>query len=253
MLFLYIKYIESKSIFFPEKQIDFTPAEFGLNFQEVSILTSDNFKLGGWFIAHPQSTKTVLLFHGNAGNISNRLDKMSLIRKCKVNIFILSYRGYAMSEGKPSERGIYLDAEAAYDYLVNQQGVKPQDIIVYGESLGGTVAVDLAAKCQVGAIILEATFSRGKDIGHRLYPFLPKIILPNIFDSLTKIAKIKVPKLFMHSKEDSVVAFDLGKKLYDAAPEPKKFVVLKGAHNSMFIDSQGQYLKALSDFVRSLN
>jgi len=253
IIFLYIKYIESKSIFFPEKSIDSTPAAAGLKFEQVEILSSDNLKLGGWFITHPQSTKTILFFHGNAGNISNRLDKIALIHKIKANIFIINYRGYGNSQGKPSEKGIYLDGQAAYDYLVNQRSIKPQSIILYGESLGGTVAVDLASKQEVGGLILEGTFSSGKDIGHRLYPFLPKFILPNLFDSLTKISNISAPKLFMHSKEDAVVAFDLGKKLYDASPEPKKFITLKGAHNSMFIDSQSQYLKALSDFIKSLS
>jgi len=253
MLLLYVKYIESKSIFFPEKKIDFTPAQIGLAFQDVYFITSDKLKINGWFFPHPRAKRTILFFHGNAGNISNRLDKIISMLRLKVNIFIIDYRGYGKSEGKPKEQGIYLDAYAAYDYLVNQQGIKPKDIIVYGESLGGAVAIDLASNKEVGAVILEGTFSSGRDVGVKLYPYLPKFILPNVLNSLTKVVKVKVPKLFIHSKQDLVIPLELGKKLYDFSPGPKKFIAVAGTHNSLFIDAESVCLKAIAAFIEQLD
>ncbi|MCF7908506.1 MAG: alpha/beta hydrolase [Candidatus Omnitrophica bacterium] len=253
VLFLYIKYIEKKSIFFPDKNIDLTPERFGLSFEDLYFLTSDKVRLNAWFIPHPEAAKTIILFHGNAGNNSNRLEKIALLRKLKINIFMVDYRGYGNSQGIPKEKGIYLDAQAAYGYLVNQRKINPEDIVLYGESLGGVVAVDLASTKKVAGIILEGTFSSGRDIGQIIYPFLPKTILPNIFNSLSKISKVKAEKLFIHSKDDLIVPLELGRKLYQAASGPKKFITVSGTHNSVFIDSEKEYLRALSDFIRGLD
>lgn len=253
VLLFYIKYIESKSIFFPDKNISLTPQEAGLSFEDLYFLTSDRLKINAWFIPHPQAKKTLLLFHGNAGNNSNRIDKVRVMREAKVNIFMVDYRGYGNSQGKPTEKGIYLDAQAAYSYLVNQRKIDPEDIVLYGESLGGAVAIDLASSKKVAGVILEGTFSSGRDIGQIMYPFLPKVILPNVFNSLSKITKVTAAKLFIHSEDDQVVPIDLGRKLYQAASEPKKFISVAGDHGSIFIDAERECLESLSDFIKELD
>ena len=233
-IFLYLRYIESSSVFFPTKNIELTPANIGVAFEDVNFKTADGFSLHGWFIPHANASCTLLFFHGNGGNISDRLDKILLLHKSKVNIFIIDYRGYGRSKGSPSERGLYLDSEAAYKYLIDQTDIFPQNIVVYGESLGAAVAVELALRKQIGALILEGAFSSGRDMGKIIYPYLPKFLIPNIFNNLGKIKDAKIPKLFIHSRDDEVVPFSSGKRLYDEAKIPKELVSISGGHSSAF-------------------
>lgn len=252
VMFLYIKYIEKSSIFFPSKELMITPEYIQLPFEDVYITTKDNFKINGWFIPNKNTQYTILFFHGNGGNIGDRLEKIRLLYQLQVNIFIIDYKGYGKSQGSPSEKGLYLDAEGAYNYLVNDRRIRPEHIILYGESLGGTVAAHLASVVDVGALILEGTFSRGRDMAKIFYPFLPSFLFSDRFDSLRKIKKIDAPKLFIHSREDEIVPFKLGKKLYDAAEGQKYLAEIKGGHNTAFLDSQERYLTSLSFFIEGI-
>lgn len=249
LFFLYIKYLAARSIFFPSQVLELTPKDINLSFEDIYLTTADGLTLHGWFIPYDKAKYTLLFYHGNAGNISHRLEKILFLRQTKLNICLIDYRGYGRSKGKPSEKGVYLDAKAAYDYLVNQYNLNPLQIILYGESLGGAIAIDLASKEEIGGLILEGVFSNVRDMGKRIYPFIPRLLLPNPFNSLDKIKKIKVPKLFIHSKNDEIVPLDLGKKLYDIAPEPKQFVPLVGGHNTVFIDSKEEYISTIIKFV----
>lgn len=249
----YVKYIENRVIFFPMKDIEFTPAFLGLSFEDVYIKTGDNIQINGWFIPAENAKYTLLFCHGNAGNIGHRLEKIALLRKARLNIFIIDYRGYGRSQGKPSERGIYLDARAAYDYLVNKQGIAPEDIVLYGESLGCAAAIHLAREAKAGALIVESGFSRGRDMAKRIYPFLPAFLFSDNFDNLSKIKKIKAPKLFIHSKNDEIVPLSLAKRLYSAAPQPKCFTELIGGHNTAFLDSQQRYVSSIVSFIERLS
>lgn len=251
-VFFYAKYLETKSLFFPLKGLQTSPAEIGLTFQDVYLTTEDNIKIHGWFIPFQGAKYTLLFCHGNAGNISTRLDKILVLRQAKVNIFIIDYRGYGLSSGKPKELGIYLDAQAGYDYLINKRDLSLEQIILYGESLGVAVIIDLASREKVGGLIAEGAFSSGKDIGKIFYPYVPEFILPNIFNSLGKIKNIKVPKLFLHSADDEVIPIKLGKKLYQAALEPKYFAELSGGHNSIYFDSKDKYLLSIIVFLDKL-
>jgi hypothetical protein len=248
----YVKYIELRAVFFPSREIEFTPSSINLSFEDIWINTSDNLKINAWFIPYNDAKYCLLFLHGNAGNIGNRLDKIQLLRQAKINILIIDYRGYGRSEGQPFEKGLYLDAQAAYNYLVNRRKIKPEQIILYGESLGTAVVVNLASETKVGAVILEGAFSKGRDMAKRSYPFLPTPLFSNKFDSLAKIKKINAPKLFMHSQEDEIVPFDLAQKLYDAANEPKQLVALIGGHNSAFLDSQEIYVSSINLFIERL-
>jgi len=252
LIFLYAKYLEAKSVFFPSKGLGASPADIGLTFRDVYLNTKDGVQIHGWFLPHQEAKYTLLFCHGNGGNLSGRLDKILILHEAKVNIFIIDYRGYGLSSGKPKESGIYLDAKAGYDYLISKKNIKPEQIILYGESLGAAVTIDLASRDTVGGLIAEGAFSSGRDIGKVFYPYVPKFILPNIFDSLGKINKIKVPKLFLHSAGDEVVPIKLGEKLYRAAPEPKYFVEVSGGHNSIYFGSKDKYLVSIIAFLDKL-
>jgi fermentation-respiration switch protein FrsA (DUF1100 family) len=248
----YVKYIEMRGIYYPIKNLEFTPANINLKFEDVYFKTIDNLKLNAWFIPHPEAKYTLLFFHGNAGNLQDRLDKINMLHNLGLNIFILDYRGYGKSEGKPSEKGLYKDAQAAYSYLVNVRKILPDEIILYGESLGTAVAIDLAAKFKVKALILEGAFSCGRDMAKTIYPYLPNFIFTNSFNSLEKIKKISTAKLFLHSQEDEIVPNKLTKKLFASACLPKYFIELKGSHNNAFLDDKEQYLSAIASFLTKL-
>jgi fermentation-respiration switch protein FrsA (DUF1100 family) len=251
-LFGYVKYIENKGIFYPVKEVEFDPSYIRLAFEDVYISTKDGFKINGWFIPSSNASYTILFCHGNAGNIGHRLDKINLLHGIGLNIFILDYRGYGRSQGKPSENGFYLDAQAAYDYLVNNRKIDPKKIILYGESIGTAVAIDLAAKVEVKAFIVEGAFSSGKDMAKRIYPFLPPLIFSNRFDSSAKIKKISAEKLFIHSREDEIVPLALAMKLYSFADAPKQFIEIYGGHNTAFLDAKEKYIFSIKSFIDNL-
>lgn len=248
--FIYLRYIERRSIFFPMKAMETTPAVIGLSFEEINFESSDNFLLNGWFIPCQGAKDTILFCHGNAGNISHRLEKIAIFRSLGLSTFIFDYRGYGKSQGSPSEKGLYEDAASAYRYLISRSDISPDSIILYGESIGGAVAIDLASKQKVKALLTEETFSSVKDMVRIIYPFLPYFILQSRFDSVAKIRKITVPKLIIHSVDDEIVPFRLGEKLFQAASPPKEFLKLRGGHNTAFIDSEELFRSGLSFFLK---
>ncbi len=252
LIVIYVRYLQSKSVFFPYKELEGDPSLMELTFEDVFLKTADNVDIHGWFIPYPGSEFTMLYCHGNAGNITTRLDKLLTMHQLRINVLAIDYRGYGRSKGVPTESGVYLDAESAYDYLIHKLNLDPGRVVLYGESLGGAVIIDLASKVEVGALVLEGTFSSGKDIGKKFYPFIPKIFIPNLFDSLNKIKKINKPKLFIHSNIDEVIPFDLGKKLYEASPEPKKLFPIKGTHGTAFVESQYETSKEIARFIENL-
>lgn len=250
----YVKYLEIRGIFYPLRQIEFTPAFINLSFEDVYIETKDNIRLNGWFIPSGNAKYTILFCHGNAGNIQDRLDKISLLAGLGLNLFIIDYRGFGRSQGKPSERGLYLDAEAAYGYLVNNRGIKPEHIILYGESLGSAVVINLAASgVKIAGLIAEGAFSKGKDMAREIYPFLPTFFFSDKFDSLTRIKKIDAPILFIHSKDDEIVPLALAEKLYRAAQPPKQLIQITGDHNNAFLLSRQAFLSSIASFIETLS
>jgi hypothetical protein len=244
--------LESRSLFFPSKRIEHTPATAGLEFTDTFFKTKDNKTINGWFIPAKDSEFTILFFHGNGGNISHRLDKIKILNNIGLNVFIIDYRGYGKSQGKPSEKGVYLDASAAYDYLVKILGVGPDSIIVYGESLGGAVAIELCTKVTAKGLIIEETFTSIRDMAKIIYPYFPSVFVADRFNSLTRAGKISIPKLFIHSRNDDIVPFSLGEKLYKKAREPKHLVVISGGHNNAFLESEQDYTGYVKNFVKTL-
>lgn len=247
-----IRYIERHSIYFPMKEIFASPETVGLPYEEIYFETSDNKRLNGWFIPNDKAKFTVIFCHGNAGNISHRMEKISLLYRLGLSIFIFDYRGYGKSQGSPSESGLYKDAIAAYSYLTKERGISEDDIILYGESIGGAVAIDLAHKAGVRALITEETFTSIKDMAKMAYPFLPYFIFSSKFNCISKIREVKCSKLVIHSIDDEIVPFYLGERLFNAAKPPKKFLKIRGSHNTAFLDSEKQFTEGIKSFLDDL-
>jgi fermentation-respiration switch protein FrsA (DUF1100 family) len=246
--------LENKHIFFPAKEFLLTPETRGLPYEDVNFNTEDNIKINGWYIKTAHEAPTVLFLHGNAGNISHRLDKLQMFHRSGLNVLIIDYRGYGKSEGNPSEEGVYLDALAAYDYLKIRIGEEESEqLILYGESLGGAIAVDLATKRGVRSIILDSTFTSIADMAQTRFPLIPSFMIKTRMDSLSKISQITCPLLLIHSLQDEIVPFQLGERLYAASPTREKFFLkIRGGHNSGFQQSQKGIEKGVVDFLRSI-
>lgn len=249
LFLIFVRYLENTSIFYPERLLTETPENLGLPFEDVTIGTRDHVKLHGWLIKAPSAKSTLIFFHGNAGNIGGRLGKIDLFHKIGINVLIIDYRGYGNSEGYPTEKGIYNDATAAYDYLLQRDDMRGQNIISYGASLGGAVAIDLAVKRPVSCVIVDSTFSSATDMAKRIYPFIPSFLMKTKMDSISKIKNISAPILFIHSVEDQTVPFALGRKLYDAALKPKEFIEIIGTHTDGHIYDEEKIKNGIKAFL----
>jgi len=237
-------------IFFPDREIVETPQAWGLEYENVILDTKDNLQLHGWFIPNQESKHTLLFFHGNAGNISHRGESVRIFHRLGLNVLIFDYRGYGKSQGKPGEQGMYQDANAAWSYLTQIKGMESNNIIIFGRSLGGAIATKLAFDVQPGKLILESTFSSGKDMAKSIFPFMSHFIVVRFgFNSEERIKNVTCPVLVIHSPDDEIIPFRLGEKIYAAANEPKTFFRLKGDHNAGFYQSQPDYEQALGQFL----
>ena len=240
-------------VFFPQRGLDATPADWGMPYEDVSVETADGVRLHGWYIPQPGAQRVVLFFHGNAGNISHRGESVAIFRELGLNVFIPDYRGYGLSQGSPSEAGLYRDAAAAWDYLVEVRGVSRENIVLFGRSLGGAVAAELASRVQPAGLILESTLSSARDFARSVFPLLSRVLVVRYdFNSAARLAQVHCPVLVLHSPDDEIMPYRMGEKLYQSAREPKRFVALRGDHNSGFLQSQPQYGQALADFIASL-
>lgn len=248
-VFLFLKRLEKKSIFFPVKNVEIAPDYFNLPFEDIYLEASDQTKLNAWFIPGSKAELTLLFFHGNGGNISHRLHKISQLHNLGPNIFLLDYRGYGRSQKEPSVAGVYKDAQAALDFLVSGKKINPLRIIAYGESLGSALAVKLLADNKLGGLILEGAFSSGRDMAKVIFPCLPSWLIPDVFNNLKKIPQARGPKLFIHSKADEIVPIRLAKRLYQEASQPKEFIQIVGGHTTSYVDSSSEYLNAVGSFL----
>jgi len=220
--------------------------------------TEDGVRLHGWYCTpqgneadDPSIVPTLLWFHGNAGNITHRFEMIQRLVQLPARVFIIDYRGYGRSEGSPSEQGLYMDARAAWDYLVNIRGTPAGKIVIFGDSLGGAVAIDLATKVGAAGLIVQSGFTSIADMAAQVMPFIPTFIVRTKMDSINKIGSVRCPKLFIHSPEDEMVPYHLGRRLYDAASAPKHFYEVAGAsHNEMDIVGGRAYFDAIGSFVQ---
>lgn len=246
--------IEKRFIFFPERELVGSPAHLGLDYEEVHFPASDGVKLHGWYVPGERDI-TWIWFHGNAGNISLRLENLALLnQRLGVNILLFDYRGYGRSEGDISEKGTYRDAMGALEYLLARGDVDPDKIVYYGRSLGSAVAVWLAGQHAPLGLILESPFSSVRDMAKAAYPGLPLYLLIRTrYDSLSLMPGISSPVLILHGDQDDIVPISQARKLYEAAREPKSFYTITGAaHNDTYITGGEPYFDALQAFLDSL-
>jgi len=236
----------------PGRALDATPQAIQLDYEDAWIDTEDGERLHGWYIPAVAARGTVLFFHGNAGNISHRMESILIFNRLGLNVLIVDYRGYGQSSGKPSEQGTYLDAQAAWDHLVNELRAEPGRTVIFGRSLGGAVGAWLASRPGVdpAGIIIESCFSSGLDMGRRLYPVLPVRLITRIgYPVREYVTQLQAPLLVVHSRDDEIIPFDMGLAIYEAAPEPKTFFELRGDHNAGFWISRESYVPVLNDYL----
>jgi len=227
-----------------------TPAAVGLSYEPVSFDAADNVTLSGWFIPAEPSRAMVLFCHGNAGNISHRLESIGVFHRLGLSTFIFDYRGYGSSDGRISEQGTYRDGEAAWRYLVEKRGMDPAEIIVFGRSLGGAVASWLARDHTPRGLILESVFTSIPDLAGKLYPFFPVRLMARFdYNTIEHLARVNCPVLIVHSRDDEIIPFSHGRRLFDAAREPKEFLELSGSHNDGFVVSAQRYQAGLDSFI----
>ncbi|MGM0597987.1 MAG: alpha/beta hydrolase [Myxococcota bacterium] len=252
ILVVFVYYYQNNLLYYPESGIAATPENYGLDWENIYFETADHIKLNGWFLPGKNSEEVILLSHGNAGNISNRLPLLRLLNTLGINIFIYDYRGYGRNEGSPGEAGLYLDIEAAFSYLQETKNFKPKQIILMGRSLGGGVTGHLAARERVKGVILESTFTSVPNLAADLYWFLPvRQLCKNNFATINKVARIKSPLLIIHSREDELIPFEHGQKLFEKATEPKSFLAITGSHNQGSLNSKKEYITALKSFIQN--
>jgi len=237
-------------LYFPMKEIDQTPKSIGLNFEEITLRTKDGINISSWHIPAQNERGVVLFCHGNAGNISDRLDSIRIFHELNLSVLIFDYRGYGKSGGSPTEKGTYADAEAAWDYLINIMNVKPAKIIIFGRSLGSAVAAETALRHKAGALIIESGFTSVPDLGSKFYPYLPvKLISRYHYSTIDKVDRVDIPKLFIHSPQDEIIPFEHGTALFEKAIEPKEFLRITGGHNEGFLISGMTYINGLNSFI----
>lgn len=253
LVVLLVRVFENRLIYYPPRYPDgfADPASYGLRVEEVWISTDDGLRLNAWFLPAPASPKVLLVFHGNAENIGYGLGRLRSFAQLGTNVLALDYRGYGKSEGSPDERGVYRDADAAYRYLTDIRRFAPRNIVLYGQSLGGAVAIDLASRHECGGLIVESSFTSGREMARRafripLFEYVPQ----SRFDSSAKIKNVRCPILIVHGTRDEVIPFAMGQRLYEAAPEPKTFLPVEGAgHNDVFLVGGAKYLASLKALV----
>jgi fermentation-respiration switch protein FrsA (DUF1100 family) len=253
-----VRLFERHLIFFPDYpgrlEGDWHPRE--LPVEDVRLAASDGTKLHAWWIPNDQAKVTFLAFHGNASNIANRAGVYEFLRATPANVLALEYRGFGHSEGKPSESGMYLDADAAYEYLVQTKHIDPKTIVSFGQSLGTAVAANLASRHQVGAVVLEAPFPSASVLARKLYWFLPGIefLVRGQLNTAARLKESAAPVLVVHCTQDAVIPFQFGQAVYAAAPEPKQFLVINNlCHEESALVSPQNYRAALQGFLAHIH
>lgn len=250
-----LRMFEERHIFFPNaySSNDWNLADHGVQAEDTYFTTSDGLRLHSFWAPAPGATHTILYFHGNAGNLSDRIPNIGFLQKLPANVLAVDYRGYGKSQGSPTEEGVYRDAEAAYDYLVRERKIPPEQIIVLGQSLGTAVATDLASKRPVAGLVLEAGFPSARRVAQVAMP-IPglRFVIRSRFDSAAKLKDIRVPVLVAHCRADPVLPYQLGEELYAAANQPKSFVAYPGdCHEPLYYADPLDYTAKLRAFFGS--
>ncbi|MFI5782302.1 alpha/beta hydrolase [Nocardia sp. NPDC051570] len=222
--------------FFPERQITLTPQRYGLDYEDLYFTAADGTRINGWFVRSRNPFAHILYAHGNGGNIGDRSPILALLAEAGFDVLVFDYRGFGRSAGRPGERGMYLDARAARQALLDRSGVDPNRVLYLGKSLGGAVLIELATAHPPAGLILMSTFTGLRDAARAVYPLLPKPFVPNAFPSLSRLRTVEVPALIMHGDDDELLPVRMGHELYRAAPGPKQLEIYPGGrHNDLVL------------------
>ena len=247
--------LQSRLMYWPVREVSSRPSEVGLEYEEVAFQSADGVRLTGWYIPAKDASFTILFCHGNGGNVMHLLDSVRFFHDLGLSCLAFDYRGYGASGGRPTEAGTYLDAQAAYDWLTDVKHVPAAQIIVFGRSLGGSIAAHLAARVPAGALVVESAFTSVGDVAARLYPYLPVRLFTRFlfrYDTLAHIRQARSPVLVVHSRDDELVPFESGVRLFQAAHEPRRLVGISGSHNEGFLLSGDVYKEAWLEWLAFL-
>jgi fermentation-respiration switch protein FrsA (DUF1100 family) len=245
-----VGFLQGRLIYFPSRGYAATPADVGLAFEDLTLTTSDGVGIAAWYVPCEAAKGTLIFAHGNGGNIADRLHAVKLLHGMGMNVLIFDYRGYGRSEGRPTESGTYEDAAAAWRYLTENRGQSPERIVLFGESLGGAVAIETARRYRPAALVVESTFTSLVDVGRLHYPLLPvRLLLRYRYDSIDKVGAITCPKLFIHGRDDTLVPLDNARRLFEAAAKPKQFLETPGDHNEAGFTYAPEYTQRLAVFL----
>jgi fermentation-respiration switch protein FrsA (DUF1100 family) len=254
---LMLESLERQLIYFPTRVREDAPTpqvEGASRVEEVWLETPDGVRVHGIYATAAGAFADLLFFHGNAGDLYDRLDNVGMLVASGMNVLIMDYRGYGKSEGKPSEAALYEDGLLAYRYLTKERGVDPARLVIFGRSLGGTVAIELGTQVEAAALVVESSFTSAEELARLHYSFLPGVLLGQMthkFDSISKVPDLRAPVLFIHGDSDAIVPVRMGRRLYEAAAEPKEWYEVRGAdHNDMLVVGGADYFRRLVDFVR---
>ena len=251
LILLTLIYVNQRKLLYLPSENNYLDDPINFNYKEVFIESEKNILLKSWFSFSDTNKKTILFFHGNAGTLDARIYKLNELKKINTNFLIISWRGFSGNNGKPTEQGLYKDAQKAVEWL-EKKGINKKNIILYGESLGTGIAIELATKDEYSGIILESPYTSMIDMGKRFYPFLPiSILQKDKYNSLKKLNMIKSPILVLHGKSDTLVPFYMGKKIYDVANEPKYYYFPDFDNHMMTYDQD--MLRTLSNFVNEIS
>jgi len=245
---------EKGLIFFPMRELEGTPQDYQLDYEDIFFPAADSIRLHGWFVpsSNPEEKTTLLWFHGNAGNISHRLENLALLhRYLDISIFILDYREFGLSQGHISKAGTFLDAQGAWSYLVEKRNVDPSDILLFGRSLGTALTVDLASRESCLGAVLEAAFTSSQDMLQRyFFGSIPQELLQSAYDNLGKIHQISQPLLFIHGQYYEAIPMEMAQRLYQAAQAPKWFYRVPGSgHNDTYVVGGAEYFQQWREFL----
>ena len=252
LIITFVLYFFQRNLLYYPSVNNYSGEQLNFPIEKVKIITKDNIELLSWYYSKDsENYKTILFLHGNAGTLENRIYKINHLKNMNVNFLIIAWRGFSGNKGKPTEKGLYEDAKSALRWLANK-GVKEENIIIYGESLGTGVATEIAQNKNFAGVILETPFTSMVSVGKSHYPFFPvSILLKDKYESDKKIKNIKSPILIMHGEVDKLVPFWMGKKLYNLANEPKYSYFSK--YDDHMMEYNEKLLNELKKFIDSLN
>jgi fermentation-respiration switch protein FrsA (DUF1100 family) len=243
--------MQPKFLYGPMREVFSTPAELGLDYEDIVFRSADGLNLSGWYIPVDNPRFTLLFCHGNGGNIAHRLDSINIFRNLGLNCFIFDYRGYGDSQGKPTEEGTYTDAMAAYKWLTEEKKISAENIIIFGRSLGGSIAAQLAGKVDTRALVVESAFTSYVDMGKEYYPYLPVRWFARFgYKTIDYIRDVHCPVMLIYSRNDEIVPYKFGLELCEAANEPKEFIEIFGGHNDCFLVSGEIYMEVWEKWLK---